>query len=79
MAEVSLTLQTRRAAAAGGESRFDAAVGDALGVLAVAAAVAVFLLIVLAPLAVVGVVAYLARRSYRRKSEERLLDRPQPG
>ena len=79
MAEVSLTLQTRRAAAVGGESRFDDAVGDALGVLAVAAAVSVFLLILLAPLAVVVVVAYLARRSYRRKSEERLLDRPQPG
>jgi Domain of unknown function (DUF4349) len=79
MAEVSLTLQTRRAAAVGGESRFDDAVGDALGVLAVAAAVSLFLLIVLAPLAVVGVIAYLVRRSYRRKSEERLLDRLQPG
>jgi len=79
MAEVSLTLETRRAAAAGGNSRFDDAVGDALAVLAVAAAVAVFLLIVLAPLALVAALAYVARRSYRRKSEERLLDRPQPG
>jgi hypothetical protein len=79
MAEVSLTLETRRAAAAGGTSRFDDAVGDALAVLAVAAAIAVFLLIVLAPLALVAAVAYVARRSYRRKSEDRLLDRPQPG
>lgn len=78
MAEVSLTLETRRAAAAGGNSRFDDAVGDALAVLAVAAAVAVFLLIILAPLALVAAVAYVARRSYRRKTEERLLDRPQP-
>jgi Domain of unknown function (DUF4349) len=79
MSAFSLVFETRRAAATAGESRFDDAVSDALGVLAVAAAVAVFLLIVLAPLAVVALVAYAARRSYRRKSEQRLLDRPQPG
>jgi Domain of unknown function (DUF4349) len=78
MAEFDLTLRTQRAAAVGEKSRFDDAVGDAVGVLAVAAAVAIFLLIVLAPLAVVVLVALLVRRSFRRRGEERLLDRPQP-
>ena len=78
MAEFDLTLRTQRAAAVGDSSRFDDAVGDAVGVLAVAGAVAIFLLIVLAPLAVVVLAAFLARRSLRRRGEERLLDRPQP-
>ena len=50
LAEFSLTLQTKRAAAVAGDSRIDGAVGDALEVLSVAAAVGLFLLIVLAPL-----------------------------
>jgi hypothetical protein len=78
MADVSLTLETRRAAAAAGGNRFDDAVGDALAVLGVAAAVAVFLLIVLAPLAVLAALALAARRAWRRREDERLLDRPRP-
>lgn len=78
MAEVALTLRTQRTAAMGGESRFDSAVDDAVAVLAVAAAVAVFLLIVLAPLALLALLGVLARRSYRRRDEQRILDRPTP-
>jgi hypothetical protein len=78
MAEFNLTLRTQRAAAAADNGRFDDAIGDALGVLAVAAAVGVFLLIVLAPIAVAAALLLLARRSVRRRGEERLLDHPQP-
>jgi ribosomal protein L29 len=78
LAEFSLTLQTKRAAAAAGDSRIDGAVGDALEVLSVAAAVGLFLLIVLAPLAVIAVLLLLGRRSLRRREEERLLDQPRP-
>ena len=78
LAEFSLTLQTKRAAAVAGESRIDGAVGDALEVLSVAAAVGLFLLIVLAPLAVIAVLLLLGRRSLRRREEERLLDQPRP-
>lgn len=78
LAEFSLAIQTKRAAAAAGDSRIDGAVGDALEVLSVAAAVGLFLLIVLAPLAVLAALLFLARRSFRRREEERLLDRPRP-
>jgi ribosomal protein L29 len=78
LAEFSLTLQTKRAAAVAGDSRIDGAVGDALEVLSVAAAVGLFLLIVLAPLAVIAVLLLLGRRSLRRREEERLLDQPRP-
>ena len=78
LSEFSLTLQTKRAAAAAGDSRIDGAVGDAVEVLSVAAAVGLFLLIVLAPLAVIAALLFLARRSFRRREEERLLDQPRP-
>jgi ribosomal protein L29 len=78
LAEFSLTLQTKRAAAVAGDSRIDGAVGDAMEVLSVAAAVGLFLLIVLAPLAVIAVLLLLGRRSLRRREEERLLDQPRP-
>jgi hypothetical protein len=76
MSEFSLTIQTKRAAAVAGDSRIEGAVGDAVEVLSVAAAVGLFLLIVLTPLAVLAVLFLLARRSFRRREEERLLDRP---
>jgi hypothetical protein len=76
MADVALTLETRRAATVGGGSRLDDAARDALAVLGVAAAVAVFGLIVLAPLAVLAALALAARRAWRRREDERLLDRP---
>ena len=78
LAEFSLTLQTKRAAAAAGDSRIDGAIGDAVEVLSVAAAVGLFLLIVLAPLAVIAVLLLFGRRSLRRREEERLLDQPRP-
>ena len=78
LAEFSLTIQTKRAAAVAGDSRIDGAIGDAVEVLSVAAAVGLFLLIVLAPLAVLAALLFLARRSFRRREEERLLDRPRP-
>ena len=78
LAEFSLTLQTKRAAAVAGDSRIDGAVGDAVEVLSVAAAVGLFLLIVLAPLAVIATLIFLGRRSLRRREEERLLEQPRP-
>jgi ribosomal protein L29 len=78
LSEFSLTIQTRRAAATAGDSRIDGAVGDAIEVLSVAAAVGLFLLIVLAPLAAIAALVLLARRSFRRREEERLLDQPRP-
>ena len=78
LSEFSLTIQTRRAAATAGDSRIDGAVGDAVEVLSVAAAVGLFLLIVLAPLALIAALVLLARRSYRRRDEKRLLDQPRP-
>jgi ribosomal protein L29 len=78
LAEFSLTLQTKRAAAAAGDSRIDGAVGDALEVLSVAAAIGLFLLIVLAPLAAIAALLFFVRRSHRRREEERLLEQPRP-
>jgi hypothetical protein len=78
LSEFSLTLETRRAAAAAGDSRIDGAVGDAVEVLSVAAAAGLFLLIVLAPLAVIAALLLLVRRSLRRREEERLLEQPRP-
>ena len=78
LAEFSLTLQTKRAAAAAGDSRIDGAIENAVEVLSVAAAVGLFLLIVLAPLAVIALLLLLGRRSLRRREEERLLEQPRP-
>jgi hypothetical protein len=78
MAEVSLTVRTGKAAAAPSEGRIEAAARDALRVLAVAGAVAVFALIVLTPLLAIGLAAWLARRSWRRRENQRLLEQPNP-
>jgi hypothetical protein len=78
LAEFSLTLETRRAAAAAGDTRIDGAIDDAVEVLSVAAAVGLFLLIVLAPLAAIAALVLLVRRSLRRREEERLLEQPRP-
>ena len=78
LSEFSLTLETKRAAAAADDSRVDGAVGAAFDVLSVAAAAGLFLLIVLAPLAVIAALFLLARRSLRRREEARLLERPRP-
>jgi Domain of unknown function (DUF4349) len=54
-------------------SRIDRTIDEALNVLAWEGIVLLGLLIVLAPFALVGVAAWLARRLYRRHEEERLL------
>lgn len=54
-------------------SRLDRAVDEALNVLAWEGVIALGMLIVLAPFAVVGLVAWLGHRLYRRHEEDRLL------
>jgi hypothetical protein len=78
LAEISLTVRTGKSAAPPSEGRVEGAARDALHVLAVAGAVAVFLLIVVSPLAALAVAAWFARRALRRREHERLLDRPDP-
>jgi hypothetical protein len=78
LADLALMMRTGHSAVAPSEGRVEGAARDAAHVLAVAGAVAVFLLIVLAPLAVVAVGVWLAFRTRRRRTEERLLDKPRP-
>ena len=54
-------------------SRIDRAIDEALNILAWEAIIALGLIIVLAPFALVAVAAWLGRRLYRRHEEERLL------
>jgi hypothetical protein len=54
-------------------SRIDRTIDEALNILAWEAVVALGILIVLAPFALVGLAAWLGRRLYRRHEEERLL------
>ncbi len=54
-------------------SRIDRTIDEALNVLAWEGVIALGILIVLAPFALVGVAAWLGRRVYRRHEEERLL------
>jgi hypothetical protein len=54
-------------------SRIDRAIDEALNVLAWEGVIALAMLIVLAPFALVGLAAWLGRRLYRRHEEERLL------
>jgi hypothetical protein len=77
-ADLALTLRTGHSEAAPSEGRVEGAARDAVHVLAIAGAVAVFLLIVLAPLALLALAAWLALRARRRRTEERLLDKPRP-
>jgi Domain of unknown function (DUF4349) len=78
LAEISLTVRTGRSAAAPSEGRLEGAAGDALHVLAVAGAVAIFVLIVISPLVAIGIAVWLGRRSMRRREHERLLDQTNP-
>lgn len=54
-------------------SRIDRTIDEALNILAWEAVVALGILIVLAPFALVGLAAWIGRRLYRRHEEERLL------
>jgi hypothetical protein len=78
LADVALMLRTGHSTAAPSEGRVEGSARNALHVLAVAGAVTVFLLIVLAPLALVAVAVWFALRARRRRTEERLLDKPRP-
>lgn len=78
LAEIVLTIATGDAAAPAPEGRFEGAARLGWDVLSKGGAVALFLLIVLSPLAVLVAFGLVARRSYRRRAEERILDQPRP-
>jgi hypothetical protein len=74
MSTIQLTVVTPGAlGAAPGASRFDRALEEALDVLAWEGVVALAVAIVAAPFALVGLTAWLSRRLYRRREDERLL------
>jgi Domain of unknown function (DUF4349) len=74
MSTVQLTVVTPGAfGAVAPPSRIDRTIDEALNVLAWEGVVALGMLIVLAPFALVGFAAWLGRRLYRRHEEERLL------
>jgi hypothetical protein len=78
--ELALVLHTREAPAAAEEDEGGAAgaAGDALRFLAAAGTIALFLAIVLTPAILLLVLLWLAFRARSRRSEARLLDRPDP-
>jgi hypothetical protein len=74
MSTIQLTVVTPEASGtAAPSSRIDRTIDEALNVLAWEGVVALGILIVLAPLALVGLAAWVGRRLYRRHEEERLL------
>jgi hypothetical protein len=74
MSTIQLTVVTPGAfGAVAPPSRLDRTIDEALGVLAWEAVIALAVLIVLAPFALVAVAAWLGRRVYRRREDERLL------
>jgi hypothetical protein len=74
MSTIQLTVVTPQSSGAVvPASRIDRTIDEALNVLAWEGVVALGLLIVLAPLALVALAAWLGRRLYRRHEEERLL------
>ena len=76
-ATIQLTLQTSQSAVVPATpSRFDDAVDRAVGILAVEAMVVLYLLVVVGPLALLALLAWLGRRGLRRRQEEHLLSTP---
>jgi hypothetical protein len=75
LSRISLTLTSQKAAVAtkGGMSRIERAARDAGSFLAGAAAVVLFLLIVVSPLIVLALAWIFGSRAYRRREERRLL------
>lgn len=73
MSTIQLTVVTPDSGVAAPGSRIDRTIDEALNVLAWEGVVAVGILIVLAPFALVGLAVWLGRRLYRRHEEERLL------
>jgi hypothetical protein len=73
-ATIQLTLQTSQASVVPATpSRWDDAVDRAVEILAVEAMVVLYALVIAGPLALVVLVAWLARRGIRRRQEEQLL------
>jgi uncharacterized paraquat-inducible protein A len=80
MADLTFRLATGATGAADkSESGIAGAVNKAADFLRGAGAVAVFLALVLSPLLLLAILAWLALRARSRRIEARLLDEPQPG
>jgi len=73
MATLQLAVVTPNAGAVAPSSRLDRALGEALNVLVWEGVILLAILIVAAPFALVAVAAWLGRRLYRRREEDRLL------
>ena len=73
MSTIQLTVVTPESGVAVPGSRIDRTIDEALNVLAWEGVVALGMLIVLAPFALVGLAVWIAHRLYRRHEEERLL------
>ena len=74
MSTIQLTVVTPGAfGAVAPPARLDRTIDEALNVLAWEAVIVLAVLIVLAPFALVAFAAWLGRRVYRRREEERLL------
>jgi hypothetical protein len=74
MSTIQLTVVTPGAfGAVAPPARLDRTIDEALNVLAWEAVIVLAVLIVLAPFALVGFAAWLGRRLYRRREEDRLL------
>src|SRR5918994_2672398 len=78
LAEIALTISTGTAAVPAPEGRFEGAARLGWDVLSKSGAALLFLLIVLSPLVVIAAVALAARRSFRRRAEQRILEQPRP-
>jgi hypothetical protein len=76
-ATIQLTLQTPQSAVdPATPSRWDDAVDRGVGILAVEAMVVLYALVIVGPLAVLALLAWLGRRGLRRRQNEQLLSAP---
>ena len=73
MSTIQLTVVTPGAFERSPPARLDRTIDEALNVLAWEAVIALAVLIVLAPFALVAFAAWLGRRFYRHREDERLL------
>jgi hypothetical protein len=75
-ATVNLDLTTHEPKApAGTPGRLDRALDDAVGILLVELAIAAYALIVASPFILLGLAAFFGNRAYRRRADQRLLER----
>lgn len=73
-ATIQLTVQTRQSAVVPAvPSRFDNALDRAVEILALEAMIVLYMLVIIGPLALLALLAWLARRGLRRKQDEQLL------